>query len=60
MSELEVFLRDLFQCFVPEQGKINRDGKKKVKRERERLKVHSETWPRLEPGTCPYMHNRLS
>ena len=30
-----MFLRDLFQCFVPEQGKINRDGKKKVKRERE-------------------------
>ena len=22
------------------------------------LKAHSETWPRLEPGTCPYMHER--
>ena len=31
----------------------------KEEREKERLKVHSETWPRLEPGTCPYMHTRL-
>ena len=28
-------------------------------REREILKIHLETWPGLEPGTCPYMHNRL-
>ena len=27
-------------------------------RERERLKVHSERQPRLEPGTCPYIHIR--
>ena len=20
------------------------------------MKVHLETWPRLEPGPCPYMH----
>ena len=33
------------------------------RKERERIKVcessfYSETWPRLELGPCPYMHNR--
>ena len=27
--------------------------------DRERLKVNSETSPRLEPGPCPYIHNNL-
>ena len=35
-------------------------GVRERDRERERLLVHSETQPRLEPVTCPYMHIRLS
>ena len=42
------------------ERKIERQREIDRKRERERLLVHSEIQPRLEPGTCPYIHIRLS
>ena len=40
-------------------GHTVRERYRKEKSERAKELEHSDTWPRLEPGTCPYMHNRL-
>ena len=57
-----IYQRIFFGCYCLYKKLSSRKREKgrqrETERQRERLQVHSETQPKLEPGTCPYMHNR--